>query len=176
MFYVASRGTVDDCQYFLITSNVGSPSAACLRQDALTQDSLKELISNLPVSKKLVVLDTYSAGQLRDAIQVAMLTQGMSDGTAMKVLSHAVGSMVLSGASSVPEALESYQGHGLFTYVIVEGLIGAADADKDGFVKTMELADYVDNQVPEVAERVFKRKQYPIVSHTGQGFPIAKVK
>ena len=176
VFYVASHGTVDDGQYLLITSNVGSTTTARLKQDALTQDSLKELISNIPASKKLVVLDTCSAGQLGDAIQVAMLTRGMSDDTAMKVLSRAVGSTVLSAATSVQEALEGYKGHGLFTYVIVEGLNGAADADKDGFVKTLELADYVDNQVPELAERIFHHKQYPIVSPTGQGFPLAKVK
>ena len=176
VFYVASHGTVDDGQYLLITSNVGSTSSARLKQDALTQDTLKELISNIPASKKLVVLDTCSAGQLGDAIQVAMLTRGMSDDTAMKVLSRAVGSTVLSAATSVQEALEGYKGHGLFTYVIVEGLNGAADADKDGFVKTLELADYVDNQVPELAERVFQHKQYPIVSPTGQGFPLVKVR
>lgn len=176
VFYVASHGTVDDGQYLLITSNVGSTTTVRLKQDALTQDALKEMISNIPASKKLVVLDTCSAGQLGDAIQVAMLTRGMSDDTAMKVLSRAVGSTVLSAATSVQEALEGYKGHGLFTYVIVEGLNGAADANKDGFVKTLELADYVDTQVPELAETVFKHKQYPIVSPTGQGFPLVKTR
>ena len=51
-----------------------------------------------------------------------------------------------------------------------------APADKDGFVKTLELADYVDNEVPAIAERVFKHRQYPIVSPSGQGFPLARVK
>ena len=176
VFYVASHGTVDDGQYLLITSNVGSTSTAKLKQDALTQDALKEMISNIPASKKLVVLDTCSAGQLGDAIQVAMLTRGMSDDTAMKVLSRAVGSTVLSAATSVQEALEGYKDHGLFTYVIAEGLNGAADADRDGFVKTLELADYVDNQVPELADKVFQHKQYPIVSPTGQGFPLVRVR
>ncbi|MEI7613145.1 MAG: caspase family protein [Betaproteobacteria bacterium] len=176
VFYVASHGTVDDGQYLLITSNVGSTTTARLKQDALTQDRLKEMISNIPASKKLVVLDTCSAGQLGDAIQVAMLTRGMSDDTAMKVLSRAVGSTVLSAATSVQEALEGYKGHGLFTYVIVEGLNGAADTDRDGFVKTLELADYVDNKVPELAEKVFQHKQYPIVSPTGQGFPLVRTR
>lgn len=176
VFYVASHGTVDDGQYLLITSNVGSTMTARLRQDALTQDSIKELISNIPASKKLVVLDTCSAGQLGDAIQVAMLTRGMSDDTAMKVLSRAVGSTVLSAATSVQEALEGYKGHGLFTYVIAAGMNGAADANQDGFVKTLELADYVDSQVPELADTVFRHKQYPIVSPTGQGFPLVKLR
>ncbi|SDG75371.1 caspase family protein [Propionivibrio dicarboxylicus] len=176
VFYVASHGTVDDGQYLLITSNVGSTASARLKQDALTQETLKELISNIPASKKLIVLDTCSAGQLGDALQVAMLTRGMSDDTAMKVLSRAVGSTVLSAATSVQEALEGYKGQGLFTYVIVEGLNGAADTDRDGFVKTLELADYVDNMVPELAEKVFQHKQYPIVSPTGQGFPLVRTR
>lgn len=176
VFYVASHGTVDDGQYLLMTSNVGSTSSARLKQDALTQDTLKDLISNIPASKKLVVLDTCSAGQLGDAIQMAMLTRGMSDDTAMKVLSRAVGSTVLSASTSVQEALEGYKGHGLFTYVVVAGLNGEADANMDGYVKTLELADYVDSQVPVLAETVFKHKQYPIVSPTGQGFPLVKVR
>ncbi len=175
VFYVASHGTVDDGQYILITSNVGSTTSARLRQDALSQNVLKDLISNIPASKKFVLLDTCSAGQLGDALQVAMLTRGMSDDTAMKILSRAVGSTVLSAATSVQEALEGYKGHGLFTYVVVEGLNGKADADKDGYVKTLELADFVDTQVPDLAERVFKRKQFPIVSPSGQGFPLARV-
>jgi WD40 repeat protein len=176
VFYVASHGTVDDGGYFLITSNVGSTSTARLKQDALTQETLKELISNIPASKKLVVFDTCNAGKMGDVLQAAILTRGLSDDTAMKILSRAVGSTILSAASSVQEALEGYMGHGLFTWVVVEGLKGAADADKDGFVKTLELAEYVDSQVPEIAERLYKHKQFPIVSPSGQGFPIVRVR
>ena len=175
VFYVASHGTVDDGRYLLITSNVGSTSSSHLKQDALSQDTLKNLISNIPASKKFVVLDTCNAGQMGDAIQMAMLTRGMSEDTAVKVLSRAVGSTVLSASTSAQEALEGYKGHGLFTYVVAAGLSGKADQDGDGFVKTLELADYVDSQVPMLAETVFKRRQYPIVSPTGQGFPLARV-
>ncbi|MBI5749188.1 MAG: caspase family protein [Nitrospinae bacterium] len=176
IFYVASHGTVDDGEYFLITSNVGSTSTAKLKTDAIPQNTLKELIANIPTTKKLIVIDTCSAGALGDAIQVAMLTRGMNEDTAMKVLSRAVGSTILSASTSVQQAIEGYQGHGLFTYIIAEGLSGKADTDKDGFVKTTELANYVDDEVPVLAERVFKKAQYPTVSPSGMGFPIGKVK
>lgn len=176
VFYVASHGTVDDGEYFLITSNVGSVSTAKLKTDAVSQNSLKELIANIPATKKLIVIDTCSAGQLGDVIQTAMLTRGMSEATAMKVLSRAVGSTILSASTSIQEALEGYNGHGLFTYVLADGLKGKADKSKTGFIKTTELADYVDNEVPALAEKVFKRAQYPTISISGQGFPIGKVK
>ncbi|OGW30722.1 MAG: hypothetical protein A2X54_05255 [Nitrospirae bacterium GWF2_44_13] len=174
VFFVASHGTVDNGEYFLITSNVGSTRTEKLKTDALPQGMLKELIANIPVTKKLIIIDTCSAGALGEAIQVAMLTRGMSEDTAMKILSRAVGSTILSASTSLQEAVEGYQGHGLFTYVLVEGLKGKADKGKTGYVKTTELADYVDSEVPVLAERVFKKAQYPTISISGQAFPIGK--
>jgi hypothetical protein len=173
VFYVASHGAVDDGEYFLITSNVGSTSTAKLKTDAINQTTLKGLIANIPTAKKLIVIDTCNAGALGDAIQTTMLTRGMSEDTAMKVLSRAVGSTILSAATGVQEALEGYKGHGLFTYVLSQGLSGKADYDKDGYIKTTELANYIDDEVPVLAERIFKKAQYPTVAPSGQAFPIA---
>ena len=100
----------------------------------------------------------------------------MSEDTATKILSRAVGSTVLSAATSQQEALEGYKGHGIFTWIVAEGLRGDADFDKDGFVKTSELAEYVDTNVPALAEKVYKREQFPIVSPTGMQFPLVRVK
>ena len=105
-----------------------------------------------------------------------MLTRGMNEDTALKILSRAVGSTILSASNSVQEALEGYQNHGLFTWVVAEGLKGAADSDKDGYVKTHELVNYVDSQVPELAEQVFSYKQYPTTTLSGQGFPVVRVR
>jgi hypothetical protein len=176
VLYMASHGTVDDGEYFLITSNVGSTRTERLKTDAIGQTVFKELIGNIPATKKLIIIDTCNAGALGEAIQVAMLTRGMSEDTAMKILSRAVGSTILSASTSMQEALEGYQGHGLFTYVLAEGLQGKADKGNTGYVKTTELADYVDNEVPTLAEKIFKKAQYPTISISGQAFPIGKVR
>jgi len=176
VLYVASHGTVDDGEYFLITSNVGSTRTERLKTDAIGQTVFKELVGNIPATKKLIIIDTCNAGALGEAIQMAMLTRGMSEDTAMKILSRAVGSTILSASTSMQEALEGYQGHGLFTYVLAEGLKGKADKGNTGYVRTTELADYVDNEVPTLAEKIFKKAQYPTISISGQAFPIGKVK
>jgi WD40 repeat protein len=176
VFYVASHGTVDEGEYFLITSNVGATSTRKLQQDALRQNDIKELIANVPTTKKLVVLDTCNAGKLGEAIQVAVLTRGLNEDAALKLLSRAVGSTIISASSSVQEALEGYKGHGLFTYIVAEGLKGKADMNRDGFVKTSELADYVEEEVPALAEKVFKHKQFPNTSLSGTIFPVSKVR
>lgn len=176
VFYIASHGTVDEGEYFLITSNVGSLRTEKLKTDAISQHMLKDAIANIPATKKLIIIDTCNAGALGEAIQVAMLTRGMSEDTALKILSRAVGSTILSASTSVQEALEGYQGHGLFTFVLTEGLKGKADKGKTGYIKTTDLADFVDNEVPILAEKVFKRAQYPTISISGQAFPIGKVR
>ncbi len=175
ILFVASHGTVDDGEYYLITSNVGSTSTAKLKTDALSQNRIKDLIANIPATKKVIVLDTCNAGQMGNVIQVAMLTRGMSEDTAFKILSRAVGSTILSSSTSTQEALEGYQGHGLFTWVLAEGMKGKADKGQTGFIKTTDLVDYVEGEVPDIAERHFKRKQYPTTAVSGQGFPIGKV-
>jgi hypothetical protein len=72
--------------------------------------------------------------------------------------------------------LEGYQGHGLFTYVVAEGLMGKGDVDQDGFVSTLGLAHYVDREVPQLALSQFNHAQYPTVEVNGQGFPLTKVR
>jgi hypothetical protein len=58
--------------------------------------------------------------------------------------------------------------------VLAEGMQGKADKGKIGLIKTTDLVDYVESEVPEIAERYFKRKQYPTTAVSGQGFPIGK--
>jgi WD40 repeat protein len=174
LLYVASHGLVDRGEYFLLTSDVGSLSPAKLRETAVSQETIKTLVANIPTFKKLIIIDTCSSQALGESLQAALLTRGLTEDTALRVLSRAVGVTVLSAARTAQEALEGYRGHGLFTYVVARGLRGEADADRDGYVKTFELADYVDNQVPLLAEQVFGRAQFPTVSPAGQGFPLGK--
>ena len=51
------------------------------------------------------------------------------------------------------ESPELGGGHGLFTYYVVTGLEGEADADHDGYVLADELAEYVHTQVREAAAK-----------------------
>ena len=175
VFYIASHGTVDDGKYFLITSNVGSLSLRKLKQSALTQSEIKTLLGNIPATKKVLIFDTCNSGKIGTELQKMFLTRGLNEDTAMKILSRAVGSTVFAASTSTQEALAGYKNHGLFTYVLSSGLQGKADFNHDGFIKTRELADYVDDEVPTLAEKIFKRSQFPTISPAGDAFPIAKI-
>ncbi len=181
VFYDASHGVVDvvdnEEQYFLLTSNVFLLSSRHLGRDAISQKELAGLIGGIPAQKKVVVLDTCNAGKGGKEIQVALLqqTRGLTDATAVKLLQRAIGSAVFSASSDTQLALEGYKGHGLFTYVLIEGLKGKADIKNDGYITVLGLADYVEGEVLRLSEEVFKRQQTPTIQ-TGANFPIGKTR
>ena len=178
IFYDASHGVVDteDEQYFLLTSNVLLLSSRRIAADALSQKDLANLIGAVPAEKKLVILDTCSAGKGGKEIAQALLkTRGLSEATAIKLLKRAIGSAVFAASSDTEQALEGYRGHGLFTYVLLEGLRGKADARKDGYITVLGLAEYVEEEVVRLSEEVFKRQQTPTIQ-TSTNFPIGKVR
>ena len=174
VFYAASHGDIVDGEYFLITSNVDSVDR--LKAEAVSNKDLTDVLANIPALKKLVIIDTCHAQALGNALQIAVLTRGMNDSTATTILSRSLGLTVLAATKSDEEAQEGYKDHGLFTYVVADGLQGHEDADKDGIVSAFRLADYVHDQVPKLALNLFKHDQHPTVNMNGEAFPLTKVK
>ena len=123
-----------------------------------------------------MVIDTCHAEALGNALQVGLLTRGLDEVTALKILSRAVGTTVLAASTSTQQALEGYEGHGLFTYVVAQGLMGKGDVDNNGIVNTLALAHYVDAQVPDIAQQKFNHPQYPTIETNGQAFPLTTVR
>ena len=72
--------------------------------------------------------------------------------------------MTASGANEVSAENEKLQ-HGVFTYYLLEGLTGAADADKDGLITVDEIYQYVSVQVP----RATGQEQHPVKKGTLEG-------
>ena len=106
-----------------------------------------------------VYLDACFTGQTRDAKMliadarpIIILPKEQDIPDKVNVLSAASGSQI-SGAIKEKE-------HGLFTYYVLRGLSGDADANKDKVVKLKELSDYVSKNVKEQAA-LNGREQFP---------------
>jgi hypothetical protein len=72
--------------------------------------------------------------------------------------------MTASGANEVSAEDEKLQ-HGVFTFYLLEGLAGAADADKDGLITVDEIYQYVSVKVP----RATGQEQHPLKKGTVEG-------
>ena len=77
-----------------------------------------------------------------------------------------VGEIMMLATAAGQESLEDASignGHGLFTWYLVDGLSGLADAEgsPDNQITYSEIRKYVDKHVPAVAQQRFRKKQQP---------------
>ena len=185
VFYAAGHGMVDpeEGQYYMFTSDVGETRRDRLQRDAIDQQTLRDLLCNIPATKKVIVLDMCQSEELGRELQLAFLsvkprTRAVADDTAAaRRLGKAVGSAVFTACAAAQQAVEGYEGHGVFTYVLSEGMRGKADADKDGFVETSELVTYVDKWFDDMSSQtnIFGGvEQTPMNYSSQKGFPLCR--
>ena len=84
----------------------------------------------------------------------------------MAISEKKVGDIMMLATAAGQESLEDASignGHGLFTYYLIDGLSGLADTEgvPDNKITLKEIKSYVDKNVPSLALRRFKKKQDP---------------
>jgi len=137
---------------------------------------LQESLARLPIQRAILMFD------------VSLDPSPGADPAAMPPPNWEIGGsqrkdqvMWMVGNRGLQEAHAYEQGrHGLFTYYLLRGLQGVADADRDGTVVAGELCTYARGQVARVAREQFGNEQDPLcLPQPGQGamvriHPVAK--
>ena len=170
VFYISGHGTTyDDGDYYYLPVNFRYTSKEEIPIQGISKNDLIENLSLIKAGKTLLMLDTCNSGAFfADSGQ-----RGLSEKTAIDRLTRATGHATLAASSDSQSAMEGYEGHGVFTYVLLEGLKGEADSNDDGFVTLLELASYVENEVPERSYEKWGYEQVPQKDLRRQDFPIA---
>jgi hypothetical protein len=144
-----------DGKYHYLPSDVPDLKTETIKASAIGQDVLTQRLGSLPTWRTAMVLDTCFSGAFAVADSVA---RDARDQTVGRSISQASGRFILAGSASQEEALDGIDGHGVFTGVVLQGLLGGADREvrgnKDGRVDVYELAEYVKAKVPELAAKV----------------------
>jgi len=104
--------------------------------------------------------------------------RGMAEKTAIAKLTRATGRATIVASTDEQPAAEGYQGHGVFTYVLLQGLCYADEqyGNRDGYTGLFELASYINDQVPSITMKAFNFEQIPQVHMVGTDFPIGMIK
>jgi len=171
IFYYAGHGSMVDNQFFFIpTGSSRLYDLSSLQKDAIEASVLQERLRNIKALKQLIVMDACQSG----ASVELLATRGAAEEKAIAQLSRSAGIHVMASAGSEQFATEFAElGHGLFTYLLIKALNGDADgAPKDGKVTIYELKSYLDDQVPELTQKMKGKPQYPYTFSRGQDFPI----
>ncbi len=178
--WIARRVTPGETEVFLFYSGHGAPTADkstyLIPQDAdpnyakttgvaLTQ--LYESLHQLKARHVTVFIDACFSGAgrpiqkeqppmlLADARPIFATIEGVLAYGNMTVMTASTGAQISSGYRE--------QKHGLFTFYLLMGLHGEADANGDKAVTAGELGDYLKTHIPGKALELYDREQTPTV-------------
>lgn len=159
--YLAGHGdAIDETQYYYLTydCNPAGDKANYQVSGAMSMYDLKANIARQTNKGIEVYL-------IMDACRTNELPGGKEGQSylATAVTDLNSGESIMMAAEAGQESMEHGSigsGHGLFTYYLIDGLAGMADASKDNKITFKELQQYVAKKVPEVASQ-YKRKQDP---------------
>ena len=169
VFYIAGHGITydEDGDYYYLPSNFRFTSSEAIQQQGISKNDLTRYLSLIKAGKTLMLMDTCNAGSF-----LGNNTRGLSEQTAIDRLTRSTGHATIVASSDDQVAMEGYEGHGIFTYILVEGLRGKADTDRDGFITLQELSAYTEEEVPRRSYEKWGYEQTPMRNLRRQDFPI----
>ncbi|BDQ35452.1 hypothetical protein JCM14722_29940 [Pseudodesulfovibrio portus] len=168
VLYLSGHGLTVDNTYYFLPSELQGFTKESVALNAISQQALNKALLSVAAQESLIILDTCQSGSFAFSSPL-----GLDMKAATGRLNRATGRAVLTAATASGDALEGFKGHGLFTYVLVDGLQGKADAAfEDESVSLVELGDYILNNVPTLSSEVWGVTQRPIFYHKGNDFTL----
>lgn len=147
IIYIAGHGAYEQNEGYWVPYNAQSQD---LYSTALSHRKINEMLEHLPAQNILVLLDLcYTIATMAPADRNAVMQ------TAVPWQDLAQPEYTIMSASDGKQlSLElEVQQQSVFTFTLVEGLQGKADADQDGKIQPAELWQYIEAQLPELAAR-----------------------
>ena len=165
VLYLAGHGKAINGEYTFVPWNAIYSNLKALHDQSLNEERLQALLKTIRATKTLLLLDTCSAG-------AALNGRELGEKGSIERLASLTGRGILAATKSDQVALEGVEGHGVFTYAVLDSLTNAFDSD--GLIQVGLLADRVEKMVPEITLKRFQYEQFPMRLIEGQTFPIAR--
>jgi len=130
-----------------------------LYETAISNDSISKMLNSIESKTLIVFLDScYSAA----TINRGWHTRNLIEKNPFEEF-NGEGRVVITSSNGKQLSLEIQEyGHGVFTYFLIQGLIGKADQNIDGYITLDEIWDYVKSNVQNTAKK-FGIHQTPII-------------
>jgi WD40 repeat protein len=168
VMYLAGHGVTEDGRYFYVPQDASHESYASLLKTAINQDQLQEWLTEIPALRSVLIYDTCESGSIAEEQSGFRVPQRL---VAVEKLSQSIGRTVLAATGDTGSALEGYKGHGIFTYVFLDGL-AFSDVNNDQRIEVSELGNYLVKKLPEVSATTEFYLQSPEVKVVGADFPL----
>lgn len=167
VLFVAGHGVLLQNQYYILTSDY---NGTINQNSMISSNEIVEMSKKLKSLSQLFIFDTCHAGG------VDTIISGLYDAR-MSVLAKKMGLHIYASANSLQQALDGYQGNGLFTYTLLDGLNNKKEADKnmDNAISIVELGAYSKQTTSEISKRL-GHQQTPLIINFGKDSPLYQIK
>ncbi len=159
ILFVAGHGVLLQNQYYMLTSDFdGNVNESTV----LSSNEIVEMSKKIKSLSQLFIFDTCHAGG------VDYIVSGLYDAR-MSVLAKKMGLHIYASANSKEAAMDGYQGNGLFTYTLLDGLNNKKEADtnKDNKISLVELGEYSKTATTEISKKI-GHQQTPLIINFGK--------
>jgi len=169
ILFLAGHGITygKDGNYYFLPADFRYTGEEAIQKQGVSKDDLMLYLTHINAMKSLLLLDTCNSGSFSEALA----SRNIVEKTAVTRLSRAVGRSTIVASSKDQVALEGYEGHGVFTYTVLQALAGSA-ADKEGTVTVNSLANYVEETLPKITYKKWGYEQIPQKTLMGMDFPL----
>lgn len=169
ILFLAGHGITyeKDGNYYFLPVDFRFTGEEAIKKQGVSKDDLMKNLTHIQALKSLLLLDTCNSGSFAEAVA----SRNIVEKTAVARLNKATGRSTIVASSKDQAALEGYEGHGVFTYAILQGMGGAAK-DREGKVTVNGLATYVEEILPKLTYKKWGYEQIPQKSLQGMDFPL----
>jgi WD40 repeat protein len=166
ILFVASHGVLLENQYHIVTAGFnGSINAA----DLISSNEIVGMSTNIKSLSQLFIFDTCHAGGVDNIVS------GLYDAR-MSIMAKKMGLHIYASAGSVQEALDGFEGNGLFTHALLKSMEDGrkTDANKDNQVSVVELGQRARQETLDISETL-GHPQTPYIINFGRDNALFRV-
>ncbi len=167
IFFDASHGLLLQGQYYIVTSSFDGKLFSTV--SLISSNEIVEISKKIKSLSQLFIFDTCHAGGVDNIVS------GLYDAR-MSVLAKKMGLHIFASAGSVQTALDGFQGNGLYTHTLLQGIAKGSEVDteRDGMVTVTKLGRYSKDKTAEISSRL-GHPQTPFIINFGKDSPLFKV-
>lgn len=169
--YLAGHGlAIDGDWYFMPYETTVQSSPSAYAKIGISASEIREALAATRIQKILILIDACYSGAGIDAFRNLQNSQRHFS----RDLSKSNGVVVLTATRQDQEAAEVRDlGHGLFTYVVTQGMEGKADFKPvDSSISAHEVADYSLDSIPNFSKKYLRAAQQPSAFTLGKDFTL----
>ena len=167
ILFVAGHGVLLQNQYYVLTHDFNGQVSDV---NVISSNEIVEMSKKIKSLSQLLIFDTCHAGG------VDYIISGLYDAR-MSVLAKKMGLHIYASANDKQAAMDGYQGNGLFSHVLLDGLNNNREADrnKDGEVTVVGLGEYSKKMTASISKEI-GHSQTPLIINFGKDSALYKLK